>query len=304
MTTTADTTWAVTEARWKRAWTRTDRSVDTLDTYFRDVKRFLKWCETEGHQSASLEAADLYIGHLEQSKTKSVARMAARALRAYGDYLAAEYEQVSPYAKLKLPREPVPTRANTATDDDLARLLAACKPSDSVTARAWEPIRDRAIITVMAFTGMRRGEVANMMMDDLDLVGSTLRIPKTKTRVPRHIWLHPDAVGAILRYLKAVEADRAHARHPDALWLSTYQLTKLEPNGVGQILYRRGKAAHVDTRAHAFRRMHAGKWMAAAGSETGLMQNSGWSSTTMIQRYTKDVASANSRAEAQRLFDR
>jgi integrase len=67
----------------------------------------------------------------------------------------------------------------------------------------------------------------------------------------------------------------------------------LTPSGVGQMLAKRGKAAGVDVRAHAFRRMHAGEWMKRGGSETGLMTNSGWKSTAMISRYTKDTKESN-----------
>ena len=51
-----------------------------------------------------------------------------------------------------------------------------------------------------------------------------------------------------------------------------------------------------------FRRMYASRWMAAGGSETGLMTTAGWTSTAMIAHYTRDAKEANAMSEAERLF--
>jgi integrase len=61
-------------------------------------------------------------------------------------------------------------------------------------------------------------------------------------------------------------------------------------------------ASHVDVRNHAFRRWHASRWLAAGGSETGLMANSGWTSSAMVGRYTRDAKEQNAQLEAERLF--
>lgn len=66
--------------------------------------------------------------------------------------------------------EPKPTKAPTATDEDLEKLLAVCEDS-------WSGRRDRAVIFVLALTGMRRGEKATMRQDDPNLAEGLLRIP-------------------------------------------------------------------------------------------------------------------------------
>jgi integrase/recombinase XerD len=81
---------------------------------------------------------------------------------------------------------------------------------------------------------------------------------------------------------------------------------KLKPNltanGVTQMLRKKGLATGVDVRAHAFRRWHASRWLAAGGSETGLMADSGWTSSAMVGRYTRDAKEQNAQLEAARLF--
>ncbi len=302
--------------RWKRQWTRSGHAKTTLDEYARQVRAYLRWCAERGVDSASLRAADDFIDWMTEQHGQT-ARTAARALRAYGRFLVSD-EQVpptpgakqgrdsGPFHRLQLPVEPAPLRAPMATDDDLARLLATCKPATGRNAHqfaAWDHLRDKAILLVLAHTGMRRGEVASMSIDDVDLVGEVITIPVTKAKQPRRIALHPDAAGAIQRYLRSSSKDRP----PDerALWLSitSRPMAAMTPGGVGQMVDRRGRAAGVDVRAHALRRRHSGQWMSRGGSETGLMANSGWKSTAMIQRYSKDMLEANSIAEARRMFD-
>ena len=164
-------------------------------------------------------------------------------------------------------------------------------------------MRDKAIILTLAHTGMRRGEVVAMMLDDLDLVGETVYVPKSKNKTTRTVALHPDATGALLRYLRASEAERPDCER--AVWLSCAHrpIKPLTASGLSQMLDRRGDAAQVDVRAHAFRRRQTGEWMARGGSETGLTTNNGWRTTAMIRRYSKDTLEANAIAESRRLFN-
>src|SRR4051794_14858047 len=57
-----------------------------------------------------------------------------------------------------VPEQPVPV----LTDDELAKLLAACKGTD------FENRRDEAIIRLFVDTGMRAGEMAGLQLDDVD----------------------------------------------------------------------------------------------------------------------------------------
>jgi len=236
-----------------------------------------------------------------------MARHAARALKAYGKFLLEEYEDGDPFAKLKLPKEPQPSapHAVMATQNDLENLLETCDRS------TLQGERDYAIITMLAYTGLRRGEVANLSLADVDMVRQTIHIAKGKTEAARRNLHMPEAVqGALLRYLRKREALIAkNAKYPGydgrsrGLWLNEVVSTPvLTANGITQMLNKRGKRAKVDVRAHAFRRMHASKWLAAGGSETGLMANSGWTSTAMVARYTRDAKETNAALEAERLF--
>ena len=73
-------------------------------------------------------------------------------------------------------------------DRDAARLMAA--------ARACPDPRDRLVIELLARTGMRAGELADLEADAVVLIGAAhwLRIPLGKLRNDRYVPLHPELV--------------------------------------------------------------------------------------------------------------
>lgn len=296
-------TWQAHKIRWKREWQRADQALGTWETYVEDVEKYLKWCDENGLQSDALEAADLYIDHREQLNGRHSARHAARALKAWSKHMHADGQwSTNAFARLKPPSEPVPTRAPMATEADLEALLDACVPSAGAVSRGWEPLRDKAIFLTLAWSGCRRGELAGLHLEHVDLVEQTLYFPKTKNGSARTVYVHSDAVGAILRYLSAVEADRPEGE--TALWLSAHDLKPMQAGGITQMIQRKAKKAGVDVSAHAFRRMFASKWMAAGGQETALKTQAGWKTSAMIARYTKVDLEKNAQLEAKRLFER
>lgn len=290
--------WELHRARWARQWSRKDLARDTFDQYARDVRAYLDWCDGQAVDSAALDAADLFVDHVERSRGAHAGRHAARAIKAYGRYLADEYERPSPFARLRPPREPDPVSAPTATRDDLSRLLATCDRQTVVG------LRDAAIIWTLCGTGIRRGELAAMRTPEVDLVAQRVHVPKTKTRQPRTAYLPDETVGAMLRYLARI----GDVMGDDApFWLACSRSGSplqrgLTANGVGQMMQRRGETAGVNVRSHAFRRMLAGEWLTKGGTESGLMTALGWKSHAMVRRYSAAVAEAASIAEAERLF--
>lgn len=47
-----------------------------------------------------------------------------------------------------------------------------------------EPLYSRDYLLIALFTGMRRGEIARLRWENIDLVGRSLHIPKTKNGDP------------------------------------------------------------------------------------------------------------------------
>jgi integrase len=86
----------------------------------------------------------------------------------------------------------------TVTREDVEKILATC--DDTFTGR-----RDFAMLTIFGSTTLRRGELAGMRWEDVDLSESELSIPKTKSRKHRSIYLSRDAIRALRRYESALD---------------------------------------------------------------------------------------------------
>ena len=97
----------------------------------------------------------------------------------------------------QIPEAPVPV----LTEDQLRRLLKACEGRDFAARR------DSAIIRLLIDTGLRRGECAGIMLDDLDLDDQVVTV-LGKGRRPRVLAYGRKTALALDRYL------RARASHP------------------------------------------------------------------------------------------
>ena len=95
-----------------------------------------------------------------------------------------------------IPKKPEPL-PKFLDDRDAARLMAA--------ARASTDPRDRLVVELLARTGMRAGELADLDADAVVQIGAGhwLRIPLGKLRNDRYVPLHPDLIGLLAAWTAA-----------------------------------------------------------------------------------------------------
>jgi integrase len=189
---------------------------------------------------------------------------------------------------LKHPKVEEPP-VKVATDDDLARLLKVC-------GRDKLGRRDAAMIALLAYAGLRRGELCVLDLEHLDLDQGVLMIPKTKAGRPRTVPLHSEVMVRLDRYLRWRGDDPGPLFEP-------HRGERIRPNGVGQMMERRAKAAGVDVRAHAFRRRFATTYLRNGGNVVSLQALAGWSSPTMIASYTRMDREALAIEDYRRVMD-
>ena len=109
----------------------------------------------------------------------------------------------SPMEKMKsptVPEEPPPV----ITDDELRRLLHACEGRDFYARR------DTAIIRLLLDTGMRRAEIANLKVEDVDWTNNVVHV-MGKGRRPRACPFGRKTAQALDRYLRARAEYRGRA---------------------------------------------------------------------------------------------
>jgi site-specific recombinase XerD len=169
--------------------------------------------------------------------------------------------------------------------EDMRALLKAC------AGRQFADRRDTAVIWLLADTGIRRSEAANLTVADIDLPSRTVSV-MGKGRRPRMVRFGPKTAQALDRYLRVRDA---HARAEEArLWLGASG-RRFTDEAIRQMLERRGEQAGVKVHAHQFRHSFAHRHLANGGHEGDLMMLAGWKSRQMLSRYGAALAAERAR---------
>jgi site-specific recombinase XerD len=271
------------------------KSPQTIKSYGDGVRAFLRWCDEHSHSPAlDRELMKGFVADLlEGGAEPSTARSRQLGVRRFSAWLAEEGEiNDDPLLGLKSPK--LDTKVtDSLTDDELRRLIKACAGKD------FRDRRDEAIVRLMAETGMRAGEVIGLLVDDVDLIRGLATVRRGKGGKGRLAPFGDQTARAIDRYLRARRTHRL-AETP-ALWLGD-RGKSLEYYGLHSALkYRAELAGLPKFHPHLLRHTAASRWLAAGGSEGGLMAVAGWSTRDMIDRYTRATASERAAAEARGL---
>jgi site-specific recombinase XerD len=123
----------------------------------------------------------------------------------------------------------------------------------------------------------------------------TVRGKNGKERVVRIGYQTPRTLDHYLR----VRSRHAQAWRPQ-LWLGVNNRGPMTPNGIYQMIVRRGRQCGVDVWPHRFRHHFSHTWLDRGGPEGDLIELNGWTSPQMLRLYG---ASARS-ARARRTYDR
>ena len=130
-----------------------------------------------------------------------------RALRAFFNWLVKRgYLESSPIDDVEEPTPTVkpPKRINL---DAFQQLLSSI-PTQPAT---WMNCRDRLLIEMLFWTGIRLGELVGIRLEDVDLGRRLLRINEAKGRRSRFVPFPQSMVPTFQRYLLTQAADRDHA---------------------------------------------------------------------------------------------
>jgi integrase/recombinase XerD len=271
------------------------KSPGTIRTYTDGVTKFLRWCEARGQTpELSRVVVQAFLAHLlDEGMEGNTARSRDLALKRFAAWLVDEGElSANPLVGLKPPKADTKV-VNALNDDQLRRLIKACQ------GKSLQDRRDEAIVRLMAETGMRAGEVLALQVTDVNLHDGLVTVVREKGGKGRICPFGSQTAASIDRYLRARRSHRL--ADTGALWVGasgkSYGYFALNAG-----LKARAKTAGIDGfHPHLLRHTAATRWLRAGGSEGGLMSVAGWSTRSMLDRYTSSSAAERAAAEARGL---
>jgi site-specific recombinase XerD len=199
----------------------------------------------------------------------------------------------NPMRNMRPPAIPDDEHVQVPDAGDVARLLA-----HTVKDKSFEGIRDVAMLTLLATSGLRRAEVAGMTTDSVNPDAGTVQV-LGKGRKVRVTKVHDKALAAMLRYERT---RRAHpAARGDAYWLG--KRGPVTGWGIYQIVERRAAAAGVPhLTVHQLRHYWAHNMKAAGIADGDLRFLAGWSrGSRMVDRYAASTAAERALVAAERI---
>jgi site-specific recombinase XerD len=281
--------------RWERALSAERKSPQTIKIYGDGMRAFLRWCAATGTAPALDRATvtTFTAALLGDGAAAATARSRQLAVRRFTAWLADEdVLPADPLRGMKPPKLDTPN-VPKLSDVKLAALLKACE------GKTFMDRRDEALIRLALETAARAEELLAMTMADVDLDRGVITIRRGKGGQGRVAPFGPVTGRAIDRYLRMRATHRLAATA--ALWLGD-RGKEWHYHGFRNALGRRAETAGIkDFHPHRLRHSAASRWLAAGGSEGGLMAIAGWRSRDMLDRYVADTAMDRAADESRRL---
>lgn len=264
---------------WLATLSASGRKPATLSTYKYAIDQLKAWRNAPNGalETTTRIEAMAFTRHLLDNFTPMGVRSRIKSLTNFFNWCVAEdLCESNPFGKVKVsvPDEAMPI----VSEDVLAHTLANAKKHSR---------RDYAIIVMLADSGARKGEIANVRMEDVDLRSGMLRFHESKTRA-RSVPMSDRLVVAVGHFI------RQRGTKEGSLWGVS------DPYSLVRAACRRHSGGTVNP--HMFRRRFAVTWLLRGGSEVGLQRVAGWNSNTMVALYTKASSDVLATTEMRRLM--
>jgi integrase/recombinase XerD len=274
-----------------------NKATNTVTCYVGAARKLAAWVADPEHGQVT-DFADItgphiqeFIIHILETQSDGYANNLFRALQQVANWYANEEGTPNVMAGMKPPMLPEQFTPVVGVEQ-LQALLKSCE------GKGFTQRRDSAIIYLFLDSGLRRTELAVLLVDALDLDHREVTV-LGKGRRTRIVSFGRKAAWALDRYL----TERAKHLHADAeaLWLGEKNRGPMTPSGVQQMIARRGESLGIHLHPHKLRHTWAHLMKAAHISDDEIMQLAGWRSFQMVARYAASTASERARETGRRL---
>lgn len=271
------------------------KSPSTLKAYKAGIKAYMAFCQQQNLpvelSKPNVRAFMAFLADVEPA----TARLRLTAVKLFARWLAAEEGfDADPILTVRAPKlddKAVPDLSAA----EVTALLKVCK------GPTFRDKRDYAMLVLFAETGLRATELLSMDLDHVDIQSCALLVRRGKGGKGRQVRFTASTAAALDRYMRA-RRQQGFDSAAGPLWVSSTGHRRLSYKGMVTALKQRAEdAGIVGFHVHRLRHTAAVRWLAAGGTETGLMAQSGWASRKMIDRYVRSAAEDLASAEFDRL---
>lgn len=189
-------------------------SVNTTESYLRDVVSFSSYCNMNGMTSllsVTTSTIDKYFSYLTViGKSQSTVSRVAASLRCYYNYLLKnQYCESNPVngIKLKTTEKKLP---EILSGKEVLNLLAQPSGSD------YKSVRDKAMLELLYATGIKVSELIDLSVSDINLQIGILNLKNIKNE--RIIPIYPAAVKTLQTYITNVRPVIISDAHEERLF--------------------------------------------------------------------------------------
>jgi integrase/recombinase XerD len=143
--------------------------------------------------------------------------------------------------QLGRPRKPKRIIRGTLTEAEITLMLAACRN-----------IREQAILTLLAYSGLRDKELCGLRVADVDVASQIVHVHGGKGQKDRDAFISPACAGLVLRYL---QRERPGAGPEDPLFVTIEKRNPYGTQDLRKLVHVVAKRAHIKKRVwpHLFR---------------------------------------------------
>lgn len=242
-------------------------------------------------QNITADTVEQYQRHIfsltsKQTKKKLTARTIftrLNVIKKYFQYLIAHgHLLINPAGKLILPKIPDSLPKNILQEEELPPLLN--KPD----LKSKIGVRDKAILELFYSTGIRRQELINLNLYDIDLTQRIIRINKGKRQKDRVIPLGKFASLSLNKYLSIVRSQWNRSSLQPALFI-TSQGQRLKPQTLNYTVKKYASKLYPDKKisCHSLRHSCATHLLKGGASLRVIQELLGHSSLNSTQVYTR-----------------
>ncbi|WKD85216.1 Tyrosine recombinase XerC [Polaribacter huanghezhanensis] len=212
-----------------------------------------------------------------------------------------EHDYIEKYSlskKIVKPPNPTYEDEKALNESEVSKIISAIALNNSEDEFMYK--RDLVIVSILLYTGIRRGELLGLRTYDIDFEERTLFIngKTSKSRKSRFIPLHYSLLMNLKSYLKLCKKRRLKCEH---LIVSSRQDRAFTDHGLKHWVDKYIRLSGVKFHIHRFRHTFACTLAKQNADIISIMNVLGHSSTLMTERYLRSIKSENSRLFIEKL---